>query len=97
MDRNCRRIAVNRNANRAAAGITGDGGMGVTRFQPVKDEDQQNAAQRNPTPEPAHFELSTMYDTHNLVACTKPEYSTRSIQHQPRLCCGWLTSFLGDP
>ncbi len=60
--------------------------MGVSRFQPVKDEYQQNAAQRDPTPEPAHFELSPMNDTHNLVPCTKPEYSTRSIQHQPRLC-----------
>jgi hypothetical protein len=67
MDRNCRCITVNRDANRAAAGVTGGGGMGVSRFQPVKDEDQQNATQRDPAPEPAHFELCPMNDTHNLV------------------------------
>jgi hypothetical protein len=67
MDRNCRCITVNRDANRAAAGVTGGGGMGVSRFQPVKDEDQQNATQCDPAPEPAHFELCPMNDTHNLV------------------------------
>ena len=41
--------------------------MGVSRFQPVKDEDQQNATQCDPAPEPAHFELCPMNDTHNLV------------------------------
>ena len=41
--------------------------MGVSCFQPVKDEDQQNATQRDPAPEPAHFELCPMNDTHNLV------------------------------
>ena len=55
---------MHRDANRATAGLTGDGGMGVSRFQPVKDEDQQYATQRDPPPEHSRFELS-LHDTHS--------------------------------
>jgi hypothetical protein len=59
--------------------------MGVSRFQPVKDEDQQYATKRDPAPERARFELSPMNDTHSPCLATKPEYSTRSIQPQPKI------------
>ena len=39
--------------------------MGVSGFQSVQDEDQQNAAQRDPAPQPARLELSSMDDTRN--------------------------------
>jgi hypothetical protein len=44
--------------------------MGVSRFQPVKDQNQQQAIQRNPTPEPARRELSFMDDAHSPVLST---------------------------
>jgi hypothetical protein len=70
MNRNWGRITVYRDANSAAAGAIGCGCMGVSRFQPVKDQNQQQAIQRNPTPEPARRELSFMDDTHSPVLST---------------------------
>jgi hypothetical protein len=58
---------VYRNANCAATGAIRRGRMNVSRFQPAKDEDQQDAAQGNPAPEPARRELSSMDDTHSPV------------------------------
>jgi hypothetical protein len=44
--------------------------MGVSRFHPVKDQNEQQAIQRNPTPEPARLELSFVDDTHSPVLST---------------------------
>jgi hypothetical protein len=86
MSRNRGCIAECRDADSAAAGVAGRGGMGVGSFQGIKNEDQQNAAQRNPAPQPACLELSSMDDTHPPVWFDCPEYSTRLLQHQPGRC-----------
>jgi hypothetical protein len=52
--------------------------MGVSRFQPVKDEDQQYATQRDPAPERARFELSPMNDTHS--PCLAPNQNIARVQ-----------------
>jgi hypothetical protein len=83
MSRNYWRVTEYRDANSAAAGVAGGGGMGVSSFQRMKHQNQQYAAQRDPAPEPARLELSPMDDTHSLVLLDYPEYSTRTMQHQP--------------
>ena len=67
MNRHCRRITVCRDAQSASTGVRGRGGVGMSGFQAVKNEDEQYAAQRDPAPEPADFELNPIHDAHSLA------------------------------
>ncbi|MCU1303891.1 MAG: hypothetical protein JWQ87_4175 [Candidatus Sulfotelmatobacter sp.] len=50
MNCNCGGITVCRYAESASTGVSGGGGMGMSGFQAVKNEDEQYAAQRDPAP-----------------------------------------------
>ncbi len=61
--------------------------MAVSRLQPIDDEDQKYATQRDPAPEHAHLKLSPN-NTHSSRLAPNQNIARVSIQHQPDLGAG---------
>lgn len=74
---NRRRVTVCQDANSAAVGGTRRGYVYVSCFQLVKNQNQQYAAQRDPAPDPARSELSSICDICRPF-CLAPD---RNIAH----------------
>lgn len=77
--------------------------MGVSSFQRVKYQNEQDATQRDPAPQSARRELSLMDDAHSLVlldhrniACAYPSINLL-ILSSPELLRSWGLGLTSGP